>query len=117
MCWIKITNIKLDIKNKDKEDFIKLCEDVLNGPSIYDRRLFKNSFKDIYNKNNYNFATNGNMFSNIINKWKNNCYKFKKECVIYNIYDNQQRLILREFRNIYINATNKKEPILLSYEK
>ena len=57
------------------------------------------------------------MFSNIINKWKNNCYKFKKECVIYNIYDNQQRLILREFRNIYINATNKKEPILLSYEK
>ena len=47
-------------KNKDKDKFIKLCEDLLNNSSIYDRRLFKTSFKDIYNKHKYNFSLNDN---------------------------------------------------------
>ena len=110
------SNIKIEVKkNKDKEEFIKFCEDLLNNSSIYDRRLFKTSFKDIYNKHKYNFSLNDNFLSNIINKWKNNSYKFKKECVNYNIYDYQNRLILREYRNIYIDVPNKKESILLSY--
>ena len=68
-------------KYEDKKDFISKCEGVMNNSSIYDRRLFKETFKEIYNNksNNYNFPLNNNLLSNIISKWKQYTYKFKKE--------------------------------------
>ena len=47
---LSISNIKKEIKKtKDKEDFIKTCEDILNSSTIYDRYMFKITFKDNYN--------------------------------------------------------------------
>ena len=66
------------LKNKDKEEFIKKCENVMNKSTIYDRKLFKEAFKNIYNdkENKYNFPINNNILSNIIIRWENNSYRF-----------------------------------------
>ena len=41
--------------SKDKEKFIEACENIMNSSNIYDRRLFKEEFKKIYNECHYNF--------------------------------------------------------------
>ena len=41
----------------------------MNASTIYDRTLYKDKFKEIYNSEKYNFPLNDNIFSNIINKW------------------------------------------------
>ena len=87
----------------------------MNTSTIYDRTLYKNEFKKLYNKTPYNFEINNNFLSNLISKWKQNTNKFNKNCIFENIYDYQNRLILREFRNIYIEVPDKKEPVLLDY--
>ena len=71
-------------KYEDKKIFISKCEELMNNSTIYDRRLFKQSFKDIYNdKNNkFNFSIKNNLLSNMITKWKQNSYKFKKESAL-----------------------------------
>ena len=43
--------------------------DTLN---IYDRKLFKSQFINIYNTNEYNFPLNNNFLSNIISRRKSN---------------------------------------------
>ena len=58
-----IINIKKINTDNDKENFASLCEEIMNKSTIYDRTLFKNKFKDIYNENKYNFPLNNNMFS------------------------------------------------------
>ena len=40
--------------------------------SKYIIMLFKNKFKEIYNKNKYNFPFNNIILSDIITKWKKN---------------------------------------------
>ena len=89
----------------------------MNSSTIYDRRMFNESFKKIYNdsKVKYNFSLNDNFLSNIISKWKNNTYRFKKECVFYDIKDYENRLILREFRLIPIETDNKEKNKYLEY--
>ena len=52
---------------------------------------------------------------NIITKWKNCSYKFTKASVLYNKYDYDQRLILREFKSIYIQTEKKNQPINYEY--
>ena len=105
-------NLSKDNNNfnyKDKENlklgkkfFIEECEKIMNNSSIYDRTLFKNQFKDLYNKNKYNFEIDNNFLSNIITKWKQKSNRFTKYCVLDNVYDYQNRLFLRDFRNLYI---------------
>ena len=104
-------------KFEDKKDYIYKCETVMNNSSIYDRHLFKETFKEIYNdkKNNYNFPLNDNFLSNIITKWKNNSIKFKKESILYNIKDNENRLLMREYRLIPIEETSKEKNICHEY--
>ena len=53
----------------------------MNSSNIDDRSLFKESFKKLYNDPNikFLFPINNNLLSNIITKWKNNKYRFKKE--------------------------------------
>ena len=87
----------------------------MNTSTIYDRNLYKNKFKEIYNSNYYDFPINNNMLSNIITKWKNSTYKFKKECAQYNLYDYQNRLLLRDYRSIFLELPNKKNATLLEY--
>ena len=42
----------------------------MNASTIYDRTLYKDKFKEIYNSEKYNFPLNDNIFSNIIGKMR-----------------------------------------------
>ena len=59
------------------EEFIRLCEEIIDSSSIYNRNLYKNKFKEIYNNNIYHFPINNKIFLNIMTKLKNSPYKFK----------------------------------------
>ena len=98
--FIKLEKKEL-INTLTKEQFISECEMVMNSSSIYDRGLFKAKFLELYNNNKFNFPINNNLLSNIITKWKNTTNKFNKSTVWDNMYDYQNRLILREFRSIF----------------
>ena len=105
--WIIIyqlkKNFKDEIKNNiDKEEFISKCEAIIKSSKTYDRHLFKEEFKKIFNckANKYNFPINVDFLSSIITKRKNITFRFKKESALYDIYDNNNNLNLREFRTI-----------------
>ena len=66
----------------------------MNGSDLFDQSLFKDKFKNIFNKNSFTFPINNNYLSNIINKWKNSTTKFKKYTIFENKYDKIIRLIL-----------------------
>ena len=68
--------------------FKSKCESIISS-SIYDRHLFKETFKKRYKgkNNNLNYPINDNSLSNIIIKWKNNSFRFKKESVFYDTTD------------------------------
>ena len=93
--------------NKDK--FISECEIFMNSCDIYDRRLFKKKFKELYNNGSYDFPLNNTILNNIITRWRSKTTKFTKISVFENAYDYTNRLILREFRSIYIHIGNKKK--------
>ena len=105
----------VDKKGKDKEKFIEECHRIMNSSDIYDRRLFKEEFMKIYNNSKYNFPITNNLLSNIISKWKNISNRFNKTAVLFNPYDYQNRLILREYRTLYIIKDGKNKPSLLEY--
>ena len=108
---------KIKINELNKEKFVQMCEDVMNSSNIYDRNLFKDEFKKIYNnpENNFNFPINNTYLGNIISNWKNKSYKFTKASVLYNKYDYNQRLILREFKTISLQTEKKNNPIKYEY--
>ena len=87
----------------------------MNSSNIYDRTLFKSKFKEIYNSKNYSFPINDNFLSNLITKWKKESKRFDKTSALSNIYDYKHRLLIREFRNIYVYVKEKKNPVLLDY--
>ena len=87
----------------------------MNNSTIYDRRLFKEEFKKIYNQNKYNFPLTDNMLSNIINTWKNHSNRFTKLSIFDNQFDYENRLILREYRIIPIEENNKKTTASFEY--
>ena len=107
-------NLKI---NEDKLDFIAKSENIMNSSTIYDRHLFKESFKKLYNDPNikYNFPLDNNFLSNIITKWKNSSYRFKKECILYDTKDYDNRLILREYRIIPLESESKSTNKFLEY--
>ena len=107
-----LTNKK---NNDDKISFIEKCENLMNNSSIYDRRLFKNEFKNIYNENKYSFEINDNFLSNIISKWRSKTDRFNKTTVLNNVYDYNNNQILREYRTLYIQIGNKSKPKKLEY--
>ena len=59
---------------QSKENFIRLCEEVMNSSTVFNRPLFKEKFKEIYNSNKFNFPINTSFLSNIITKWKSTSY-------------------------------------------
>ena len=67
----------------------------MNTSEIFDRRLYKDEFKKIYNKFKYNFGINNNFLSNIITNWKLKTNRFKKCSVLDHPKDYNNRLILR----------------------
>ena len=75
--------------------------------TIYDRRLYKEEFKKLYNNKKYNFPLNNNLLSNIITKWKNTTNRFNKYSILENTKDKENRLILRENKCIPIEDPNK----------
>ena len=108
------TEAKIEFK---KEKFEDLCLNVMNSSNIFDRRLFKEEFKKIYNNPNYkfNFPLNNNYLSNLITKWKNTSNRFNKTSILFNKYDYENRLIFREYRSLYIQTENKNNPINYEY--
>ena len=102
-------------KEEGKENFIILCNEIMEKSNIYDRRLFKEEFKKIYNQNKYNFPINENFLSNIISKWKKGSDRFTKMCVFKNKFDNENRLILRDYRIIPIIENNKLSTVDYEY--
>ena len=77
----------------------------MNKSSIYDRKIFKNGFRKIYNENNYNFPLQEDKLNNLIANWKLTTNKFNKFHILENTKDNNGRNLLREFR-IYCNNYN-----------
>ena len=76
-------NIELpDKKIKDKENFIEECKNIMEQSTIYDRNLYKEEFKKLYNNNKYNFPLNNNLLSNIITKSKNTTNRFNKYSIL-----------------------------------
>jgi len=106
----KENKIKKEKIKRNKEEYINLCENVMNTSTIYNREMFKERFKEIYNdpSNKYDFEINNSMLNNIISKWKSTSAKFNKSGVLINKYDYQKRLIFREFRSLYVHVPNKK---------
>ena len=90
---------------KDYDDFKSKCYDLMNKSSIYDRKIFKNGFRKIYNENNYNFPLQEDKLNNLIANWKLTTNKFNKFHILENTKDNNGRNLLREFR-IYCNNYN-----------
>ena len=89
----------------------------MNDSDIYDRRLFKEEFKKIYNdprNNKFKFPINNTYLGNIITRWKNNTYKFSKSTIFYNQNDYNERLIFREFRSINIQTEKKMTLLILN---
>ena len=102
---------KKEIKiSETKEDYIIKCENIMNNSNIYDRHLFKESFKKIYNQNDslYKFPLNDNFLSNIISNWKRKSVRFKKEGVLYDDKDFQNRQSLRDRIIPNLDENNKK---------
>lgn len=74
----------------------------MNDSNIYERKLYKEEFKKLYNDKEYDFPINDNLLSNLITKWKLYSIKFKNTSVLDNLYDYKNNLILREFRNLFV---------------
>ena len=113
---LNLKNLSAEIQiNKiyTKEHFISQCQSVMNMSTIYDRKLYKEEFKKIYNSNNYDFPINNNIMSNIITNWKNKSNRFNKASVLDNKFDYNNRLIFREFRSILVE--HKKKYMNLEY--
>ena len=87
----------------------------MNSSEIFDRNLYKDEFKKLYNSRKFKFGIDNNFLSNIITKWKNKSNRFKKTSVSENPKDYNNRLILREFRTLHLNISNKKEPEKIEY--
>ena len=87
----------------DKNKFIKAYHHIMDTSNIYDRKLFKSQFINIYNTNEYKFPLNNNFLWNIIN----NSIRFTKNCILLNMTDYENRFILREFRDIPYEKGNK----------
>ena len=86
--------------------------DTLN---IYDRKLFKSQFINIYNTNEYKFPLNNHFLSNIISRWKSNTIRFTKKLIFWNMTDYENRLILRELRVIPYEKSDKISTINLEH--
>ena len=86
----------------------------MNSSSVYDRRLFKTKFLEIYNNKKFNFPVNNNLLSNIITKWKISTNRFNKSTIWDNMYDYHNRLILRDFRSVFKQNESKKLSVLLN---
>lgn len=82
----------------------------MNQSTIFDRNIFKDKFKEIYNEKLYNFPIDNTMISNIISKWKRNTFRMNKSCVLFGKTDYQNRLIFREYRSLDIEIEQKKNP-------
>ena len=87
----------------------------MNSSTIYDRKLFKNEIKKIYNNHTYLFSQYNNLLSNIITKWKNNSVNFTKFACLKNQFDYNNNLILREFRTVNSESDNNKNSLQLDY--
>ena len=73
----------------------------MNSSEIFDRNLYKDEFKKLYNSQKLNFGIDNNFISNIITKLKLKTNRIKKISALDNPKDYNIRLILREYRTIY----------------
>ena len=87
----------------------------MNSSEIFDRNLYKDEFKKLYNSQKFNFSIDNKFLLNIIAKWKWKSNRFNKSRALDNPKDYKNRLILRDYRTIYLNIQNKIEPQKIEY--
>ena len=87
----------------------------MNSSTVFNRPLFKEKFKEIYNSNKFNFPINTSFLSNIITKWKSTSYKMTKSIVFIEKFDYNNRLIFRDFQSKYVEYEGKKKPINIEF--
>ena len=80
----------------------------MNSSTVFNRPLFKEKFKEIYNSKKFNFPINNSFLSNIITKWKTTSYKMTKSIVFIEKFDYNNRLIFRDFQSKYVEYERKK---------
>ena len=68
----------LDNKNQITDE----TKNIMEQSTIYDRNLYKEEFKKLYNNKKYNFSINNNLLSNIITKRKNTTNRFNKYSIL-----------------------------------
>ena len=101
-------NINVEHSIDEYELFKKQCINILDNANSFDRKLFREQFKDIYNSQNFKFDINDYKLNNIITNWQNNTIKFKKYSIFEHNTDNKGRPYLREYREFYYNESKKK---------
>ena len=75
---------------------------------IYDMKIFRGRFKEIYNENKYNFPINDNRLNNIILSWKKSSNKFNKNTIFENEVDCEGKRMLRECKLFYQHEHKKQ---------
>ena len=70
----------------------------MDNSNIYDMKLFREKFKEIYNENKYNFPINEKRLNNIISSWKKSSNKFNKNTIFENEVDYEGKHILWEYK-------------------
>ena len=87
----------------------------MDNSNIYDMKLFRERFKEIYNENKYNFPINDNRLNNIISSWKKSSNKFNKNTIFENEVDFEEKHILREYKLFYQHEHKKQKLIKNEY--
>ena len=80
----------------------------MNNPTIYDRNIYKNRFKEIYNYNKFHFPLDNSILTNIITKQKNKSIRMNKSVALYERKDYKNRFFFSEFRTFITEVENEK---------
>ena len=87
----------------------------MDNSNVYDMKLFRERFKEIYKENKYNFPINDNRLNNIISSWKQSSNKFNKNTIFENEADYKGKHILKEYKLFYQHEHKKQKLIKNEY--
>ena len=108
-------NVNINEAINDYDYFKNNCIKILENSNIYDRKTFREKFKEFYNKHKFKFEINDNKLNNIITNWQKNSLRFNKYSIFENSNDNNGNQYLREYREFYVHNNNKQKEIKYEY--
>ena len=107
-------NLNINTSIEEYEKYKQECIQIMDNAKIYDRKEFREKFKDLYNKNNYKFEISDIKLNNLITAWCKNSKKFTKYTIFDNQLDYSGDQLLRDYRNFF--NYEKKYKKLIGYE-